>query len=51
MHGVSLSIGSVDPLNNDYLKSLKRLMQRIQPKWISLIISVGRVRKVLICMI
>lgn len=35
MHGVSLSIGSVDPLNNDYLKSLKRLMQRIQPKWIS----------------
>lgn len=35
MHGVSLSIGSTDPLNKDYLKQLKELAQRIQPAWIS----------------
>lgn len=35
MHGVSLSIGSVDPLNKTYLHELKTLAQRIQPKWIS----------------
>jgi len=35
MHGVSLSIGSVDPLNQDYLTELKKLAQRIKPKWIS----------------
>lgn len=35
MHGVSLSIGSVDPLNNAYLKSLKTLMQRVKPRWVS----------------
>jgi len=35
MHGVSLSIGSVDPLNITYLQELKALAQRIQPKWIS----------------
>jgi len=35
MHGVSLSIGSVDPLNKNYLHELKTLAQRIQPKWIS----------------
>jgi uncharacterized protein (UPF0276 family) len=35
MHGVSLSIGSVDPLNQDYLQDLKKLAQRIKPKWIS----------------
>ncbi|MDH5327072.1 MAG: DUF692 domain-containing protein [Gammaproteobacteria bacterium] len=35
MHGVSLSIGSVDPLNWDYLQQLKTLAQRAQPKWIS----------------
>lgn len=35
MHGVSLSIGSVDPLNMDYLKQLKTLTQRINPAWIS----------------
>ena len=35
MHGVSLSIGSTDPLNTDYLKQLKTLMQRVQPEWIS----------------
>ena len=35
MHGVSLSIGSTDPLDSDYLKSLKQLIQRVQPCWIS----------------
>ncbi len=35
MHGVSLSIGSADPLNQNYLQDLKKLMQRVNPKWIS----------------
>ena len=35
MHGVSLSIGSTDPLNFDYLARLKALAKEIQPRWIS----------------
>jgi len=35
MHGVSLSIGGTDPLDQDYLKRLKTLMERVQPAWIS----------------
>ncbi len=35
MHGVSLSIGSTDPLNASYLKSLKTLAAEVQPAWIS----------------
>lgn len=35
MHGVSLSIGSTDPLNFDYLVRLKRLADDIQPQWVS----------------
>jgi len=35
MHGVSLSIGSTDPLNLDYLRELRRLAVRIEPAWIS----------------
>jgi len=35
MHGVSLSIGSADPLNMDYLRQVKQLAQRIEPQWIS----------------
>ena len=35
MHGVSLSIGSSDPLNRDYLRQLKALADRIEPAWIS----------------
>lgn len=35
LHGVSLSIGSADPLNKDYLKSLKKLIQRVNPPWVS----------------
>jgi uncharacterized protein (UPF0276 family) len=34
-HGVSLSIGSSDPLNWDYLKQLKTLISRIRPVWVS----------------
>lgn len=35
MHGVSLSIGSTDPLDLDYLKALRRLARDIEPAWIS----------------
>lgn len=35
MHGVSLSIGSTDPLDRDYLVALKALAARVQPMWIS----------------
>lgn len=35
LHGVSLNIGSIDPLNRDYLKNLKQLSQKIEPVWIS----------------
>ena len=35
MHGVSLSIGSTDPLDWDYLKQLKTLADFVQPAWIS----------------
>ncbi len=34
-HGVGLSIGSTDPLNQEYLKRLKHLNDEIQPAWIS----------------
>src|SRR5437773_3540857 len=35
MHGVSLSIGSTDPLNFDYLAKLKRLARETNARWIS----------------
>ncbi len=35
MHGVSLSIGSADPLDWNYLKRLKAMMKRVEPEWIS----------------
>src|SRR5437868_6136256 len=35
MHGVSLSIGSTDPLNFDYLAKLKRLAREVNARWIS----------------
>ncbi len=35
MHGVSLSIGSSDSLDRDYLKQLKQLASNVQPAWIS----------------
>lgn len=35
LHGVSLSIGSSDPLNRDYLAQLRRLADTVEPAWIS----------------
>ncbi|ADG69080.1 protein of unknown function DUF692 [Planctopirus limnophila DSM 3776] len=35
MHGVSMSIGSTDPLNLDYLSKLKKLSREIGARWIS----------------
>jgi len=35
MHGVSMSIGSTDPINTHYLAKLKQLIDRVEPKWIS----------------
>lgn len=35
MHGVSLSIGTVDPLNSEYLTKLKALIDWAQPAWVS----------------
>jgi len=35
MHGVSLSIGSTDPLDWEYLKKLKALAEFVHPAWVS----------------
>lgn len=35
MHGVSLSVGSTDPINYTYLQKLKTLAEVIEPEWIS----------------
>jgi uncharacterized protein (UPF0276 family) len=35
MHGVSLSIASTAPLDLEYLGALKKLAERVKPKWIS----------------
>jgi len=35
MHGVSMSIGSANGLDNDYLARLKQLAERVEPLWIS----------------
>ena len=35
MHGVSLSIGSTDPLDFEYLKKLRRMAKEIDAVWIS----------------
>ncbi|HIO91973.1 MAG TPA: DUF692 domain-containing protein [Leucothrix mucor] len=34
-HGVGLSIGSVDPLNKEYLKRLLKLKKELEPAWVS----------------
>jgi uncharacterized protein len=34
-HGVSMSIGSADPLNRKYLAQLRELSRRFEPAWIS----------------
>ncbi len=35
LHGVSMSIGATDGLNEDYLSALKTLADRIEPLWVS----------------
>ena len=35
LHGVSMSIGSTDPLDLDYLRQLRALADRIEPAWLS----------------
>src|SRR4051794_35555633 len=35
MHGVSLSVGSTDPLDFDYLAKLKRLAGAVKARWVS----------------
>jgi uncharacterized protein (UPF0276 family) len=35
LHGVSLSVGSTDPLNRDYLRQLKALAARTRARWVS----------------
>ncbi len=35
LHGVSLSIGSCDPLNQHYLTKLRNLCERAKPLWVS----------------
>src|SRR5262245_7082752 len=35
LHGVSLSIGSTDPLNDSYLEKLGALARRFEPAWVS----------------
>jgi uncharacterized protein (UPF0276 family) len=34
-HGVSMSIGSTDPIDHDYLRQIKDLAARVNPRWIS----------------
>lgn len=34
-HGVGLSIGSVEPLNKEYLKRLLKLKKELEPAWVS----------------
>lgn len=35
LHGVSLSIGSTTAFDQDYLRDLKKLIDRVEPEWIS----------------
>jgi uncharacterized protein (UPF0276 family) len=35
MHGVSMSLGSTDPLNRSYMRQLRDLARRFEPAWIS----------------
>jgi uncharacterized protein (UPF0276 family) len=35
LHGVSMSVGSIDPVNVDYLRKLKALGERVGARWIS----------------
>ena len=42
LHGVSLSIGSTDPLDFHYLKELKKLARRTKAPWVSDHLSWGK---------
>ncbi len=35
LHGVSMSLGSADPLNRQYLANLRDLARRFEPAWVS----------------
>jgi hypothetical protein len=35
MHGVSMSIGSTQPLDRNYLEQVKALAARVEPQWVS----------------
>ena len=35
MHGVSMSLGSTDELDFEYLRQLKKLIERVEPRWFS----------------
>jgi len=35
LHGVSLSIGSTDPVDEAYLRDLRQLVSRVEPAWVS----------------
>jgi uncharacterized protein (UPF0276 family) len=35
MHGVSMSIGSVDPIDREYLRKLSDLAKRVDARWVS----------------
>ncbi len=35
MHGVSMNLGSVDPLDDSYLQTLSDLICRVEPSWVS----------------
>ncbi len=35
MHGVSMSLGSTDPLDEEYLRGLRALADEVQPAWLS----------------
>jgi len=35
LHGVSLSLGSADPIDRTYLAQVRKLADRVQPEWIS----------------
>ena len=35
MHGVAMNLGSLDPLDRDYLRSIKTLAERVEPALIS----------------
>jgi hypothetical protein len=35
LHGVSMNIGSIDPLDASYLEALRQLGARYQPRWVS----------------